>query len=297
VSTPSLQEVRAFWDAHPCGSAISQRNDRRGYFAEIRQKRYSTESHIPIIARFEAFADKDVLEIGCGIGTDGVEFARHDARYVGVDLSPRSLALAREQFDLWGLHGELLVADAERIPFEGGGFDHVYSFGVIHHSPDPAAIVSEIHRVLRPGGTFCVMLYNRSSINYRVEIMLLRRLVRLLLYPRAAPRLLARALGLDREKLERHRSVMLESDDIDSARWLSINTDGPDCPLARVYSEEEAADLFREFVDVESSVWFFDQRHWPLLGRLVPARLRKALGRQWGWHRVVCGRKAAAAGA
>ena len=293
MSAPTVDAVREFWDAHPCNSALSERDDRRAYFEEIARKRYSLESHIPLVARFEDFAGKDVLEIGCGVGTDGLQFARHGARYVGVDLSPNSVALAREHFELFGVDGELEVADAERLPFEDERFDHVYSFGVIHHSPDTPAIVRQIHRVLRPGGTFCVMVYNRDSVNFWIEIMFLRRLFRVLLYARAAPRVLG-ALGLDREKLERHRALMLQKRGASRDEWVSMNTDGPDCPLARVYSAEEVQQLFHAFADVRSEAWFFNEQHWPVIGRLLPARLRTALGRRWGWHRVVVGRKPAA---
>src|SRR6266481_7746186 len=68
---------------------------------------------------------------------------------------------------MFGLPGRFETANAEeKLPFADNTFDHVYSFGVIHHSPAPERIASEIHRVLKKGGTFTVMLYNRSSINY-----------------------------------------------------------------------------------------------------------------------------------
>src|SRR5262249_1322595 len=137
------------------------------------------EWHVPQVANFTGFRGKDVLEIGCGIATDGLEFARNGARYVGVDLTPAAIELAEERFRLFGVAGRFKLANAEeRLPFTDASFDHVYSFGVIHHSPNPDRIVTEIRRVLRRGGTFTVMLYNRASINYYIEIMLLRRLFR-----------------------------------------------------------------------------------------------------------------------
>ena len=293
LDTPTVEDVREFWNEHPCDSATSTAEDRRRYFAEIRQKRYSAQWHIPVIANFDAYRDRDVLEIGCGLGTDGLEFARRGARYVGLDLSERSIELAHEHFELAGIACDLRVADAEHLPFADVQFDHVYSFGAIHHSPATETIVDEIHRVLRPGGTFCVMVYNRSSINYKVEIMLLRRLFRIVLYHPFAPRFLARLLRFDRAKLERHRSLMLERGRLSCDRWLSMNTDGPDCPLARVYSKREAAELFGNFDDVESTSWFFNEHHWPVVGRVLPGSARRALGRRWGWHRVVTGRKPA----
>lgn len=289
--TQSIEAVREFWDANPCGSEASRADDRREYFDEIRRKRFASEWHIPLVARFDEFAGKDVLEIGCGLGTDGLEFARNGARYTGVDLSPRSIELAREHFELFRASGEFRVADAERLPFADGSFDHVYSFGVIHHSPDIEAIVREIERVLRPAGTFTVMVYNESSINYRIEIMVLRKLFRLALYPRAAPGVLSRVLGVDRAKLDEHRRLLLERRRVSREEWISMNTDGPECPLARVYSARAALALFRGFEDIRTDVWFFNEAHWPLVGRLVPEELRRRLGRRFGWHRMIYGRK------
>ena len=147
-------------------------------------------------------------------------------------------------------------------------------------------------RVLRPGGTFTVMLYNRNSINYRLEIMGLRKLLRHALRPRRAPEIIARLTGLDAAKLERHRQILLEGN-MTPERWVSINTDGPDCPLARIYNHREAVELFEQagFVDLRSTVRFFDARHYGGVGRLIPSRLVEILGNHWGWHRMVEGRK------
>ena len=281
-----IEEVRSFWDAHPCGSRTSEESDRVAYFLDIERERYARESHIPVVARFDQFAGKRVLEVGCGIGTDGIQFARRGADYVGVDLSPASVALAQEQFDLFAVDGTLTVANAEHLPFPDEHFDHVYSFGVIHHSPDVSAIVREIHRVLKPHGTVAVMVYNRSSINYRIEISILRKFLRQILRPAFVPRLLSRMTNFDRGKLDRHREFLLSKGRVSDAEWISINTDGPDCPLARVYGRSEAEQLFVDFGEVRSDVWYFNRDHWPVLGGLVPDSLARWLGRRWGWHRV-----------
>jgi SAM-dependent methyltransferase len=162
---------------------------------------------------------------------------------------------------------------------------------VIHHSPRPEAIVAEMHRVLRPGGTFTVMLYNRTSINYYVEIMFLRRLFRYLLYPKFMPGLLARVTGIDQWKLEGHRARL--STKMTKEEWISINTDGPFCPLAKVYDKKEASDLFHAFADVRQEVWEFNTDHWLFIGRMMPISVAQAIGRQWGWNRVIYGRRQA----
>jgi hypothetical protein len=73
--------------------------------------------------------------------------------------------------------------------------------------------------------------------------------------------------------------------------WISMNTDGPFCPLARVYNHSEAAELFKDFADVRQEVWEFNSEHWSFLGKLIPRKLERWLGRQWGWHRMIYGTK------
>jgi hypothetical protein len=141
--------------------------------------------------------------------------------------------------------------------------------------------------VLKPHGTVTAMLYNRTSINYYVEIMFLRKLGRLLLRPQGAPALMARTLGLPRAKLERHRAHLLRIPHPTREQWVSMNTDGPDCPLARVYSAEEARALFEGFDDVETEVHLFDRSHWPYLRRLISDRVAEVIGARFGWNRIV----------
>src|SRR5215204_1910530 len=133
----NIQAVRTFWNDRPCQADLSQSEDRRRYFEEITRNRYGRrEWHVPIVAKFDSFRGKDVLEVGCGIATDGLEFARNGAKYIGIDLTPQGIELARERFALFGIPGHFEVANAEeRIPLPDASIDHVYSFGVIHHSP------------------------------------------------------------------------------------------------------------------------------------------------------------------
>ena len=288
-----ITNVRDFWNENPCQSDLSQDSDRRRYFEEISQRRFfGREWHVPTVAQFGAFAGKDVLEIGCGIATDGLEFAKRGARYVGIDLTPNSIQIAKERFALYNVCGRFEVANAEnRIPFPDESFDHIYSFGVIHHSPKTEAIVDEMHRVLRPNGSFTVMVYNRSSINYYVEIMLLRKIFRLLLYPKSMPKLVSKVTGFPEWKLVGHQRRLRSGQPMSHEEWVSMNTDGPECPLAKVYNRNEAAQLFRRFRDIRQEVWEFNSDHWPFLRRLIPVSLERAIGRRWGWHRMVYGRK------
>ncbi len=292
-TSTSVGDVRAFWELHPCGEDTSTGDESTEYFLGVQRYRYTEAPYIPDIARFDQFVGRKVLEIGCGLGTDGAQFAQAGAEYVGIDLTTAAVELARRAFAARGLRGEFLVANAEQLPFPSDSFDHVYSFGVIHHTPNPAAVVSEIRRVLRPGGTLTVMVYNRTSINYYVEIMLLRKVGRALLRPAWAPRFIARTLKLPQDKLEGHRANMYRIRRPTHDQWVSMNTDGPDCPLSRVYSAADVRALFSAFEDVHTEVHFFDRSHWPVVGRLLSDRTAEVIGRRFGWHRVVYARKPA----
>jgi ubiquinone/menaquinone biosynthesis C-methylase UbiE len=115
------------------------------------------------MADFAGSRGKSVLEIGVGLGTDFVQFARAGAKVTGIDLTEHGVELVRRRLALEGLEGDVRVADAESLPFEDGSFDKVYSWGVLHHTPATEQAVKEALRVLRPGGELCVMLYSRHS--------------------------------------------------------------------------------------------------------------------------------------
>src|SRR5437762_2257815 len=170
------ERVRAFWQEHPCGSKFSDAEiGTREFFDRVEQHRYEKEWHIPAAAGFASTRGLKVLEIGCGVGTDGLQFARSGATYTGVDLTEAAVDLARKNFESAEMPGEFRVSDAENLDFADESFDIVYSHGVLHHTPDIAAAVREFHRVLKPGGRAIVMLYHRGSYNYRIGIRVLRR--------------------------------------------------------------------------------------------------------------------------
>src|ERR671913_989818 len=170
------EQVRAFWQANPCGTKFTDAvMGSREFYERVAEHRYATEWHIPSAASFGRARGLKVLEIGCGLGTDGAEFARAGAVYTGVDLTDAAVSLARRNFEQQELPGEFRTADAENLDFADATFDLVYSHGVLHHTPDTVRAVREVHRVLRPGGRAVVMLYHRDSYNYRVNIRMLRR--------------------------------------------------------------------------------------------------------------------------
>lgn len=156
--------VRAFWEDKPCGSKhASTTEGTPEFFEEVAAARDRLEPYIARFAAFDDTAGKEVLEIGVGLGSDHVRFARAGAVLTGVDLTPAAIDLTQRRLALEGLWSDLSVADAEALPFHDRSFDVVYSWGVLHHTPDSDRAIREALRVLRPGGRACLMLYARRS--------------------------------------------------------------------------------------------------------------------------------------
>jgi SAM-dependent methyltransferase len=281
------ERVRAFWQAHPCGTKFSDAEmGTPEFFERVEAHRYDKEWHIPGAAGFAGTRGLRVLEIGCGLGTDGAQFAKAGADYSGVDLTQAAIDLARTRFEVSGLKGEFRVADAEKLDFADDSFDLVYSHGVLHHTPDTARAVAEIHRVLKPGGRAVVMLYHRGSYNYRVGIRVLRRAGASLLKTEAGIRIINRLTGEPLESLREHAGLLKSSSNgyLGSDEFLSQSTDGAGNPLARVYSRREARELFKDYREVKLRAYFLNKRFIPLIGRLLPRRIESALASRWGWH-------------
>jgi SAM-dependent methyltransferase len=160
----SKDAIRGYWEAEPCGSSLSEAEPgSKEFFDEIEATRYRLEPFIPEFAQFERWGNKRVLEIGIGLGTDFVRFARAGAKLTGIDLTQASIDLVRGRLELEGLDAELHVADAEALPFADASFDLVYSWGVLHHTPNTGHALAEIRRVLASNGEARIMLYSRRS--------------------------------------------------------------------------------------------------------------------------------------
>jgi 2-polyprenyl-3-methyl-5-hydroxy-6-metoxy-1,4-benzoquinol methylase len=163
-----LDAVRAYWDNRPCNIRHSTKPvGSREYFDEVEARKYFVEYHIPGFAEFARWRGKKVLEIGCGIGTDTINFARAGAQVTTVDLSGESMELARQRAKVFGLEERIRFCpgNAEQlstfVPPEP--YDLIYSFGVIHHTPHPDAVLEELRKYTRPGTTVKIMVYHRRS--------------------------------------------------------------------------------------------------------------------------------------
>lgn len=166
LSKPTIEEVKDFWDRRPCNIRHSPKPvGTKEYFDEVEARKYFVEPHIPGFAQFERWRGKKVLEIGCGIGTDAINFARHGAELTAVELSDKSLEICRKRFEVYGLKARFYLGNAEYlstfVPIEP--YDLIYSFGVIHHTPHPERVFEEIKKYCKPETEIRVMLYSKWS--------------------------------------------------------------------------------------------------------------------------------------
>jgi len=220
AATALKSAVRDFWEQGSCGEVYAEGASARERFEAQAKARYEMEGFIFPFARFQEGAGKDVLEIGVGMGADHVEWAKSRPRSLnGVDLTQRAVDHTRRRVELYGLDSTVQTADAEHLPFADESFDIVYSWGVLHCTPDTPRAIREVWRVLRPGGSARIMVYHRHA------------LVGYMLWARYA--LLKGKLG---RSLDEVYGEYLES------------------PGTKVYNEEEARGLFKDFSRVTTSI-------------------------------------------
>jgi 2-polyprenyl-3-methyl-5-hydroxy-6-metoxy-1,4-benzoquinol methylase len=166
-TSKSVEDVRRYWDARPCNIRHSLKPvGTAEYFDEVEARKYLVEPHIPAFADFDRWAGKRVLEVGCGIGTDSINFARAGARVTAVDLSSESLQIARQRAGVMGVSDaiEFAQANAEELgSVVAGNYDLVYSFGVVHHTPHPERALEQVRSLMAPDGTLKLMVYHRRS--------------------------------------------------------------------------------------------------------------------------------------
>lgn len=171
--TATITEVKKFWDDRPCNVRHSSKEvGTKEYFDEVERKKFFVEPHILDFTEFSKWEGKKVLEIGCGLATVGLNFALNGADYTGVELSESSLELAKQRFEVFEQTAKFYSGNAEElstfVPAET--YDLIYSFGVIHHSPHPEKIISEIKKYMNENSVLKIMLYAKDSWkNYMIE--------------------------------------------------------------------------------------------------------------------------------
>jgi ubiquinone/menaquinone biosynthesis C-methylase UbiE len=267
----TLDDVRSYWNRRPCNVRHSRQPvGSKPYLDEVEARRYFVEAHIPRFAQFERWAGKTVLEVGCGIGTDTIRFARAGAHVTAVDLSEESLELARRRAEVSGLADRITfhLADAENLgaTVPEATYDLVYSFGVIHHTPHPRRAIEGLRRYMTAQSELKLMVYNRWS--WKV----------------------LRILATE------GRGACWKLDEL-VARYSEAQTG---CPVTYTYSDRSARRLLDGFSIVDSCVDFIfpyrvadyvEYRYvksWYF--RMLPEPVFRQLEHRLGWHRCITAR-------
>jgi SAM-dependent methyltransferase len=267
LSDEFKRRAREQWTDNPCGAHVARDLEfgTPAYFDRIEDYRYTVvapwmKQELP----FSSYNGKRIIEIGCGTGTDLLQFARGGAKVTGVDLTPRSIEIARKRFQVYGLPGEFLLGDAENLSFPDESFDGAYSFGVLHHTPDTQKAIGEVYRILRPGTTATVMLYNRTSLFFWGAIILKRGLL--------------------------HRDLFkMTPDDIMSGSVEYSDTGRR--PLVKAYTGASVRRMFRQFEDVTVKVRQLSREDLGVAGRLLPEPVFRWLEHNFGWNLIIAATK------
>jgi len=266
--TQEKLRAREQWGQDPCGAVYDREHElgTREFFDEVERYRYKEYAPwMPRVMEFERFRGARLLEIGCGMGTDLLQFARGGAYCTGIDLTPRSIEITRHRFKLYGADASFMISDGEHLPFRSESFDVVYSNGVLHHTPDTAGAIREVHRVLRPDGVAKIMLYHRNSLNYWVEIVLRRGVLGLeFLGGRSAEEIMSRVIEFSDHEAR---------------------------PLVKVYSRKEVRELFKMFKDVRVEVEQLMRSELRILSPLVSDSMFDRLCKSIGWNVIVTAKK------
>jgi SAM-dependent methyltransferase len=261
------ERAREQWSEDPCGAVYGREQEfgTREFFDAVERHRYSEYAPwMPAVMGFNDFARARLLEVGCGMGTDLLQFARGGAKVTGVDLTPRSIEISRQHLAVYEQGGDFAISDGESLPFADESFDVVYSNGVLHHTPDTAGAVREVHRVLRPGGQARVMLYHRGSAAYWGDIILRHGVL--------------------------HGELLKHSPEDIMSKYVEFNESGGR-PLVKVYSRREARQLFSMFREVRVQVEQLTRAELYLFGRIVPETIFRGLQRSIGWNVIITAKK------
>src|SRR6266849_6212106 len=253
-------EIQKQWDSDPCGASTVESDDSESltFYRAIRDHRYQVYGPwFDKMMRFDDTKNQDILEIGVGLGSDHLRFAQNGNRMTAVDLSREHLRHARRHLAMEGLSTEAVYGDAEQLAFSNGSFDTVYAFGVLHHTPDIRAALSEVHRVLRPGGTAIIGLYHLHSWFFWVHTALVNGMLKGGLWKKGPRKLMS---------------------EIEYRKNPNSAT-----PIVRVYSRRQVTKLFGRFSRLELRTCHVEASHFSQLHFLLRGVSRDRLERWLGW--------------
>lgn len=164
MSESELNDVFKFWNSESCGERYGKGDNDQDKFISETNSRYKLEPYIKTFADFKKFKGLDVLEIGVGFGSDHSQIALNNPKSLtGIDLTQRAIENTKKRFEVLGLNSLLHTDNAEALSFQSNSFDAIYSWGVLHHSPNTEKCFEEVFRVLRPDGFAKIMIYHKNA--------------------------------------------------------------------------------------------------------------------------------------
>jgi len=259
------QRAQRVWGATPAGSGLAKGMlpGTREFFESVRKLRngYELRSVLKLIP-FAAFSGSKILEVGCGAGYDALDFCRAGAEYTGIDIAFENVGRTKAHLALYGYEPQAVQGDAEFLSFPDQSFDAAFSNGVLHHTPDTALSFREIRRVLRPGGTFWVILYNRRSVFYGLSLYLCQYIL-----------------------MGGYRSGKFS----DRLAKIEYTTSG-ELPLVKAYTRLEVSTILRQAGFIVEGLWVRMMNREDLPGgdrwlwRWIPQTVLDWIGRGVGWY-------------
>lgn len=289
------EKVKDWWNNNPYTYGMSKKDDYRDvgdvtdleldtaffdHYMRKSRKHFedAQKDNEPIASRFiqyDYLRGKQVLDIAIGFGWSTVEMARNGGNVTGIDLTSRAIEVTQKHLNLRGLNANVLMMDAQQMEFPDASFDYVLAWGCLMHMPDTEKALSEIYRVLKPGGRATAYMYNKNSVSYWWHFWFLR--------------------GILAGKLWTYRG--------DTTQLVSRYTDGVTIGgnmLTKVYTPKEAETMFKDagFSKAEAKPWgppmmleSFPVSKLPL-GRYLSYDMRKKIADQWGWGMIIQAEKA-----
>lgn len=247
-------QIKKYWNRKQPSKWYSKKDyGTKEYYDEVEYRRYNYFCpYIPLNAEFEKHHGEKILEVGVGMGTDLKQYAKNGAVCYGISLEEGSIDETKKHLEAYGLNANLQVMDAENLQFEDNTFDLVYSFGVLHHTPETQKAINEVHRVLKPGGKAIIMLYSKTWQHYLIRVGV------------------AGIIGRELFRMSMQDLINKYSE----AYGFS--------PLTKLYSRKQVKGMFYKFSDANVSHWHYKVREKNgLMQKIKSLKNRKFLQGNW----------------
>ncbi len=248
-------KIKEYWETHlPQSKYSNEKLGTKASFDRMEERRYNElYAFFPEEIEFDKHRGEKVLEIGCGRGTDILQFAKNGSIVTAIDLTENAISITKDRFRMYGLKGNFRIADAENLPFADNTFDFVFSVGVLHHIPNTKKAIAEAYRVCKPNGKVIILLYAKGWKHYLIRVLLGK------IWPE-------------------------NKKDKETELW--------GCPFTSVYNKREMKNLFNHpvelkrwrmgvYFDYKSVMWGFNLMPDFIIKIMKMVKLERILGEDW----------------